>query len=552
MNPNESNQVSMQESISNSGWRRKLRDPRVLSGVLVAATLSVGILIGTLIRTDVLAQKNNTPATDATPLKIPSPVQMATEFTALAKKLEPAVVNIQVEYGAAPSTAQRRRSRQAQPDDQSDDPSDLFEKFFGQSPNGPQQRAPRGGGEGSGFIVDSKGYIITNNHVVDKATSLKVKLLDDGTEYKAKLIGTDAETDLAVIKIDVGHALPTAPIGNSDAVQVGDWAVAIGSPFGLEASVTAGIISALSRDVPGSSRQFQKFLQTDAAINPGNSGGPLLNIRGEVIGVNTAIATQSGGYQGIGFALPSNTAVGVYNQIIDRGKVTRGSIGITFLRMEDKPQVYKGLGIDHGVIVEQVQPGGPAATAGIQPEDVITAIDGKTIKSGDDMVARIADTPVGNKLTLSVDRGGKKLTLPVTIGDRNKVFAGRFGTPEEPEAEVSQNAAPTEGKFGIRVRALNEQEREAVKNLGGTGVAVADVSEDSFAEEVGMEDGDVILSINRQPVNSIDDIRKVQSTLKPGDAVAFRVARMPQAAVQGRGAGGQAQTLYLAGTLPKK
>jgi serine protease Do len=551
MNPNEFNPVTP----LNNSWKKKLRDPRVLSGGLVLATLAVGILIGTLVRTDVLAQKNG-PATDATPLKIPSPVQMATEFTALAKKLEPAVVNIQVQFGPPPtSAAQRRRSKQAQPEDPGagDEQSDLFERFFG-GQGGGQQRAPRGGGEGSGFIVDPKGYIITNNHVVEKATSIKVKLYNDPTEYKARLIGTDTETDLAVIKVDLGRELPITPIGNSDAVQVGDWAVAIGSPLGLEATVTAGIISALGRDVPNSGRpgqtgQFQKFLQTDAAINPGNSGGPLLNIRGEVIGVNTAIATQSGGYQGIGFALPSNTMVGVYNQIVDRGKVTRGSIGINFSKMEDNPQLYKALGVDHGVIVGKVTEGGPASVAGVEAEDVITAIDGKPVKGGDDMVARIADTPIGTKVTITVDRAGKKLNLPVTIGDRNVVFSDLLGTKVEAEAEALPGS-PAEGKFGIRVRDLNAQEKVAVKGLGGGGVAVADVNEDSFAEEVGMESGDVILSINRVPVNSIDDIRKVQSTLKPGDAVAFRVARMPQPTVRG-GPSGAAQTFYLAGTLPK-
>ena len=223
--------------------------------------------------------------------------------------------------------------------------------------------------------------------------------------------------------------------------------------------------------------------------------------------------------------------------------------------MEDQPAVYKALGVDHGVIVSTVEPGGPAATGGLQPEDVITGIEGKTIKNGDDMVARVAETPVGTKVMLAVDRAGKKMNLPVTIGDRTKVFASRFGVAApEAGAESAQNGsvAPSEGRFGIRVRALNEQEKTAVKNLGAAGVAVADVTADSFAEEVGMENGDIILSINRQPVSSIEDIKKVQSTLKPGDSVAFRVARIPPAAIRGGGAtAGQAQAVYLAGTLPK-
>src|SRR5262249_2187492 len=188
---------------------------------------------------------------------------------------------------------------------------------------------PRGSALGSGVVVDRAGYVLTNNHVVDKADRIQVKFPGDSAEYDAKVIGTDESTDLAVIRVEGKNNLTPAKIGNSDAVQVGDWAIAIGSPFGFQATVTAGIISAKERDVPDSS-QFQHFLQTDAAINPGNSGGPLLNIRGEVIGINTAIATRTGGYQGIGFALPINTAAGVYNEIIKTGKVTRGSIGITF------------------------------------------------------------------------------------------------------------------------------------------------------------------------------------------------------------------------------
>ncbi len=199
--------------------------------------------------------------------------------------------------------------------------------------------------------MDKNGYILTNNHVVEEADHIKVKIPTDPTEYRAKLIGFDPETDLAVIKIDAGKPLVPVRIGNSEAVQVGDWAVAIGSPFGLEATVTAGIVSATGRDIAGA-QQFQHFIQTDAAINPGNSGGPLLNINGEVIGVNTAIATRSGGYQGVGFALPVNTAAAVYNSIIKTGKMSRGSIGIRFQKYENPQQVLKALGLSQGVVVE--------------------------------------------------------------------------------------------------------------------------------------------------------------------------------------------------------
>jgi serine protease Do len=516
---------------------------------LVLVTLTIGIIIGTLIRTDALAQKA---ATDATPLKIPSPVELANDFTALAKKMEPTVVHITTDFTPKQTSASRRRPGGEEGAEEGDE-MDLFRRFFGgpgtpfgDAPRGQSPRAFRREATGSGFLVDPKGYIITNHHVVEGADSIKVKLHGDQTDYKAKLIGFDVETDLAVIKIDAGRALPYAKVGNSDAVQVGDWAVAIGSPFGLDASVTAGIISAKGRDV---AQQFQRFIQTDAAINPGNSGGPLLNIRGDVIGVNTAIATQSGGYQGIGFALPVNMAVKVYNQIIQHGRVTRGSIGISWQRGQERPELLKALGIDHGVIVEQVTEGGPADKAGIKPEDVIVGINGKPVKDGEDLVSRVADTPVGDKLNVTVDRNGKKLDLAVVVGDRMEVFKddprfARLRQNEEPEKEE-----PQEAKFGLYVRNLSQQEIDKHKIEDSKGVKVTRVMEESFAAEVGIQEGDVILSINRQPVSSVEDIRKVQGTLKPGDAVAFRILRPNPFA--GRPGQQPHAVFFLTGTLPR-
>ena len=250
---------------------------------------------------------------------------------------------------------------------------------------------------------------------------IKVKLHNGDTRYRARVIGFDPETDLAVIKIDPTNPLVPVTIGNSEAVQVGDWAVAIGSPFGLEASVTAGIVSAMGRDI-GGPLQLQRFIQTDAAINPGNSGGPLLNIRGEVIGVNTMIATQSGGYQGIGFALPMNMVARVYNDIIRTGRVTRGSIGVQWTKADNKPELFRAFGTSRGVFVSLVQKGGPADKAGIKVEDIIIAMNGKPVKDGDDLVARVSDTPIGTAVNLTVDREGKKLDFKVTILDRAEVF----------------------------------------------------------------------------------------------------------------------------------
>ncbi len=363
------------------------------------------------------------------------------------------------------------------------------------------------------------------------------------------LIGFDRETDLAVIKIEGGSKFPALKVGNSEGVEVGDWAVAIGSPFGLEATVTAGIVSAKGRDrskVFGA-QQFQSFIQTDAAINPGNSGGPLLNSRGEVIGINTAIATETGGYQGIGFALPINTAVKSYNQIIKTGRVTRGSIGISFSQV-DKPELLKALGVSGGVVVETVEPSGPAAKAGIKEEDIIVSMAGKPVKDGSDLVARVADTPVGEPMKVTVDRGGKKMDFDVTIGDREKVFASRTDIAGPNAVQPEPSVGASQAKFGMAITNIGEGERKQLGLEDKSGVQVTRVEPDSFAEEIGLRENDVITSINRQPVANSDDVKKIQATLKPGDPVAFRVLRSgPQLNRRAP----QWTAFFAAGTLPK-
>src|SRR6266481_7284899 len=387
-----------------------IRTRKLVSSSLILFTLSIGILIGTLVNTGVKAAKD-TPAPGATPLVIPNPVQLSTAFSQLAKQLEPSVVNISTTYQPKAATAKPRTNRRrATPNDEEeggDDSSmqEFFKKFFGGPsspfgmPDNPQGRKSQA--LGSGVIVDPNGYILTNNHVVEKADRIQVTLAGTTTKFDAKLIGSDLDTDLAVIRIDAHKPLVAAKIGNSDSVQVGDWAVAIGSPFGLQATVTAGIISAKERDLGGGlEHQFQKFLQTDAAINPGNSGGPLLAINGDVIGINTMIVTGSGGYQGVGFAMPINTAAKVYNQIIKSGKVTRGAIGVTFQPGEVKPELLAVYGAKEGVFVLDVTAGMPAHKAGIRKEDVIVAVDGKLVKDGNELVNRVSDTPVGSDVKI--------------------------------------------------------------------------------------------------------------------------------------------------------
>jgi len=538
----------------------KAKRQKFLSFTLILFTLAIGVLIGTVIQTGAKAAHEQQAAPDATPLTIPSAVPVQNEFSKIAKRLEPSVVNISTEYIPKKQTTQnrqqpqtRRRGQQA-PQVEPDDPNDdggmqgLMQRFFGGGGgfNVPEPQDQYSAALGSGVVVDKNGYILTNNHVVEKATRIKVKFNGDPTDYPATVIGTDSDTDLAVIHVDKKNLI-AAKIGNSDALQVGDWAVAIGSPFGFNSTVTAGIVSALSRDVPDNEnvgRSFQHFIQTDAAINPGNSGGPLLNINGEVIGINTMIASRTGGNQGIGFAMPINTAVKVYNNIIREGHVTRGSIGISFKADDDKNvlQVYGG--VDHGVFVVHVEPGGPSDKAGIKEQDVIASISGKPVKSGQELIDTIADTPVGSTLKLGVYRDKKPMTIDVTVGDRTKVFAELYGG--KPPALPGQSDDATQMKFGISVQDISPAEK-ADMNLKTNGVVVTTVEEGSFAFDIGLVRGDVIVELNAQKVNSKADIRRIQATLKPGDPVAFHVLRQ----AGGSRAGGEWTSFFPSGKVPE-
>ncbi len=341
-------------------WARRRK---ILASAFVALTLTVGIMIGSVVSGRVSAMKTFSFAgTNATPLAVPDPIPSGASFASIVNRVEPAVVNIATTQVLERKSAKKRRPQQQF--DQDDPMQDFFDRFFDGRPDGPPQ-AERS--LGSGVIVDKRGYILTNNHVVEQATKIQVQL--DGnnqTKYTAKVIGVDEDTDLAVIKIEANKELPTAKLGNSDGVQVGDWVLAIGSPFGLQATVTAGIISAKDRGgIGGAGHQFQRFLQTDAAINPGNSGGPLVDLAGEVVGINTAIITGSRGYEGVGFALPSTTAISVYNQIISQGRVTRGSIGVSFQPdLATNSITLNELGAPYGVVIMNVEPGSPAEKAG--------------------------------------------------------------------------------------------------------------------------------------------------------------------------------------------
>ncbi len=534
---------------SGAMWMR-IKAHRWTYTLSILATLTVGILIGTLISSEVKGKEGQ--KGDATPLVLPAATPtnnpLSQAFASIAKQLEPSVVNINTE-STIKNPHQRRRGQQQSPDD--DDSGnggldDFFNHFFGGPGQGFGQGGPgQGDGSirerslGSGVIVDSKGYILTNRHVVEKADRIRVRFEDDppGVQHEAKVIGTDQETDLAVIKVDVDKPLPAAKLGNSDGMEIGDWVLAIGSPFGQAGTVTAGIVSAKGRDiVPG--RQFQTFIQTDAAINPGNSGGPLVNLNGEVIGINTAILSETNAYAGIGFALPSTTVVKVYNQLVGpEHKVSRGSIGIMFDAVEN-PAIARVYGSGSGVPISSVVAGSPADQAGLKVGDTVTSVDGKKVSKGSELVSEIAERKPGSKVTLGFLRNGKPQEASVTIADRSKLFAQRLGEDQDNEDENT----PKPSKFGVTVRKVTPEMADRLDIPAGKGVIVQDVKPGSFAEDVNLGRGDIILEINKQPVNSEEEFSKIESSMKSGQDVVFLV--------RPRGASKQDGTIFDAGTLP--
>ncbi len=528
---------------SRAMWVR-LKTHRWVYSFSIVATLAFGILIGTVVSSGVKGKEQK--SSDATPLSVPAPQQLSNTFSQIAKQLGPCVVNINTE--STIKTPHRRRGEQQNPDDDDNGSGggggmdDFFNHFFG-GPGG--QGGPGGDGSirerslGSGVIVDPKGYIVTNRHVVEKADRIRVRLQDDppGVQHDAKVIGEDQETDLAVIKIDLDRPVPSAKMGNSDGMQVGDWVLAIGSPFGQVGTVTAGIVSAKGRDiVPG--RQFQVFIQTDAAINPGNSGGPLVNMNGEVIGINTAILSETNAYAGVGFSLPSNTVVQVYNQLIGpEHRVSRGSIGIQFDAVEN-PAINRVYGAGTGITVAHVVPGSPADQAGLKVGDTITIVDGKKVTKGTELVAEIASRKPGSKVVLGFLRNGKPQEATVTVADRAKLFAARLNEDDSDNDE----STPKQSKFGVTVRKLTPEMADRLEVPSGKGVIVQDVKPGSFAEDIGVSRGDVILEVNKQPVNSEEDFAKVESSMKSGQDVVFLVRQ--------RGSSPQDGTIFMAGTLP--
>jgi serine protease Do len=402
-----------------------------------------------------------------------------------------------------------------------------------------QQRRPSRG-VGSGFIVNAKGYILTNEHVIEGASRIIVGL-QSGEKYRGKVVGVDEETDVAVIKIDSAEDLPTVTLGDSNATQVGDWVLAVGSPFGLEQTVTAGIISKKERETPYSVSNFQRFLQTDAAINRGNSGGPLVNMHGEVVGINSQIATYTGDYSGIGFALPANEASFVYRQIVEQGKVRRGFLGISLDSVKDEFARVYGLPEAKGAIVmdvTQMRDGQltPAAKAGIQSNDIITEFNGQPVTSAQDLIQRVAASPVGQSVALTflreVDGKLEKHTVNTVLGERPPQIQRNTEEPIAPKGKESDSKG-NGLHLGITLAEITQQ-LIAEKHLAGVrGLYVKDVDPNGLAAEVrvspggqqALSEGDVITRINRVPVTTLADFQRMLSGLKPGDPIVLNVSR---------------------------
>lgn len=411
----------------------------------------------------------------------PGPTTMVPDWAEIARTTKPAVVNISVRKGA--------------------------EGLLGGALPG---RSPRAG-TGSGFIISADGYVLTNNHVVDGASSVRVKLAD-GRQLDARVAGRDPQTDLAVLKLDAA-GLPTVPLGDSSTLRVGEPVMAVGNPFGLEQTVTTGIVSATGRVI--GEGPYDDFIQTDASINPGNSGGPLINARGEVIGINTAIVSNGGGSIGIGFAVPVSLARFVVPQLAQHGRVERGWLGVTMQPLT--PELAAGLKLPQtqGALVSEVAKGSPAATAGFRPGDVIVEFDGRPITRTTDLSLLVAASPVGQSVKLAVLRDGRPLTLEARIAKRAAPVDVAAAPPAEPERR---------GRLGVVVEPVTP-EMATQLDLLGSGVLVRQVVPGSPAAQAGMRPGDVISEVDRQPVKNVDDLRRAVEHLAPGSSALVLVHR---------------------------
>ncbi|MFZ0929427.1 MAG: DegQ family serine endoprotease [Syntrophobacteraceae bacterium] len=418
---------------------------------------------------------------------------ISSPFTALAEKCTPSVVNVKVTKVEKTGFGEMQIPAP-------------FRDFFNQpwSQQLPQDRTVQGAG--SGVIISKDGYILTNNHVVEGAKELTVTLADKD-EFKAQVVGRDPKTDIAIIKIDAGENLPAANIGDSDQIKVGDWVLAIGNPFGLGDTVTSGIVSAKGRVIGAG--PYDDFIQTDASINPGNSGGPLFNMKGEVIGINTAIIPEG---QGIGFAIPVNTAKSLIPQLEANGEVTRGYLGVNIQSID--PDLAKALKLEQskGALVAEVVPGGPADKAGIKAGDVIVSFDGKSVHDSHDLPAMVAAATIGRQVPITLVRNGKEIKIDAVVAKL-----------ESSGTKLAESKLPAQGKWGLQLQDLNP---EIARQLGlddDHGVVVAGVQPGSPAYRASIQPGDVIMEVNRQTVKSASDLKEKIAKANDSDALLLLV-----------------------------
>ncbi len=480
-------------------------------------SLTLGAAVGAVVLSVVLlwggvslhtSHASGTATTSANAALAPMVQPNGSGFTEVAKAVTPAVVNITTTVAEKISDSRDAR----------DEMRERMEEFFGpgghRGPQGPMEpRGHRGGGMGSGVIVSPDGHILTNNHVIEGAREVTVTL-PDKREFKGNIMGTDPKTDLAVVKIE-GQNLPTVTWGDASKLQVGEYVLAVGNPFGLNSTVTLGIVSALGRGRMGIT-QYEDFIQTDAAINPGNSGGALVNTRGELVGINTAIFSQTGGYQGVGFAVPTSMSKPIYESLVKTGKVVRGFLGIGIQDLNQDLVKSFGLKESKGALVSDVREDSPAERAGVKQGDVIVAYEGSPVGDAVALQRFVTKTSVGTKVSVKVIRDGHEKELAVTIGEQ----------PDQTQVAKAESGSTDHAFVGVAVQDLDQNTARELGLKGKHyGVVVTRVEPDRGAEKAGLQSGDVISEINRQPVKSVKDFEKASATLKKGENVLMLINR---------------------------